>query len=205
MNRASFVTQYHIMNRCSFCQGNPLYEAYHDLEWGSPQTNDQKLFESLVLETFQAGLNWLTILKKRTAFRTAFDDFDIEKVADYSPERIGELLENPEIIRNRAKIESAVANARAALNVQREYGSLANYLWGFTDYQVIHNAHSSAEEIPSKSELSIRLSKSLKAKGFSFTGPVVMYAFLQANGFINDHTTDCDLYASRKEVRQVTI
>src|SRR6056300_1044346 len=106
------------MNRCSFCQGNPLYEAYHDLEWGSPQTNDQKLFESLVLETFQAGLNWLTILKKRTAFRTAFDDFDIEKVADYSPEQICELLENPEIIRNRAKIESAVTNARAALTVQ---------------------------------------------------------------------------------------
>ncbi|MDA0380405.1 MAG: DNA-3-methyladenine glycosylase I [Bacteroidetes bacterium] len=193
------------MTRCSFCQGNTLYEAYHDLEWGAPQTNDQKLFESLVLETFQAGLNWLTILKKRAAFRKAFDQFDIAKVALYSAEKISELLENSDIIRNRAKIESAINNSRAVLAIQIEHGSFANYLWAFTEYQVIQNAPSSAEEIPSKTDLSIRLSKSLKAKGFSFTGPVVMYAFLQANGFVNDHTTDCYLYSVRKEVKRVEL
>jgi DNA-3-methyladenine glycosylase I len=193
------------MTRCSFCRGNPLYEAYHDLEWGAPQTNDQKLFESLVLETFQAGLNWLTILKKRVAFRKAFDQFDIAKVALYSAEKISELLENSDIIRNRAKIESAINNARAVLAIQIEHGSFANYLWAFNKYQVIQNAPSSAVEIPSKTELSIRLSKSLKAKGFSFTGPVVMYAFLQANGFVNDHTTDCYLYSVRKEVKRVEL
>lgn len=193
------------MKRCSFCEGNALYEAYHDLEWGAPQTNDQKLFESLVLETFQAGLNWLTILKKRGAFRDAFDRFDVKKVASYSSAKIESLTANTEIIRNRAKIESAVTNASAFLNLQREHGSFASYLWAFTDNKVIHTKRHPSDEVVSKNELSIRLSKALKAKGFTFTGPVVMYAFLQANGLINDHSTDCDLYAQRSLVTNVNL
>jgi DNA-3-methyladenine glycosylase I len=193
------------MNRCSFCQGNPLYEAYHDLEWGSPQTNDQKLFESLVLETFQAGLNWLTILRKREAFRAAFDQFDVEKVAAYDDEKISSLLNDTGIIRNRSKINATITNAKAFQNIQRTHESFARYLWSFTDGRIIHNRPRTLDELPSQTALSEKLSKDLKKQGFSFTGPVVIYAFLQANGVVNDHAVDCHSYAVRSKVETVVI
>lgn len=191
--------------RCSFCQGDALYEAYHDNEWGIPQTDDQKLFESLVLETFQAGLNWLTILRKREAFRAAFDHFKIDKVAAYNDEKIEALMQDPKIIRNRSKIKATVNNAIAFQNIQRNHGSFARYLWSFTDNRVIHNNPRSMSDLPSKTPLSEKLSKDLKKQGFSFTGPVVVYAFLQANGIVNDHSVDCASYAVRSKVDSVLI
>lgn len=191
--------------RCSFCEGDALYEAYHDNEWGVPQTDDQKLFESLVLETFQAGLNWLTILRKRESFRAAFDQFKIDKVAAYNDEKIEALMQNPGIIRNRSKIKATINNAIAFQNIQHNHGSFARYLWSFTDKRVIHNSPRSMNDLPSKTPLSGKLSKDLKKQGFSFTGPVVVYAFLQANGIVNDHTVDCDSYAARSKVDSVLI
>ena len=191
--------------RCNFCQGDALYEAYHDNEWGIPQTDDQKLFESLVLETFQAGLNWLTILRKREAFRAAFDHFKIDKVATYNDEKIEALMQDPKIIRNRSKIKATINNAIAFQNIQRNHGSFARYLWSFTDNRVIHNNPRSMSDLPSKTPLSEKLSKDLKKQGFSFTGPVVVYAFLQANGIVNDHSVDCASYAARSKVDSVLI
>lgn len=194
-----------IPKRCSFCKGDSLYEAYHDNEWGVPQTDDQKLFESLVLETFQAGLNWLTILRKRESFRAVFDQFKIDKVAAYDDEKIEALLQDPGIIRNRSKITATINNAIAFQSIQRNHGSFARYLWSFTDKRVIHNSPRSMGDLPSKTPLSERLSKELKKQGFSFTGPVVVYAFLQANGIVNDHAVDCESYATRKKVDFVLI
>jgi len=191
--------------RCSFCVGDPLYEDYHDNEWGAPQTDDQKLFESLILETFQAGLNWLTILRKREAFRAAFDQFDIEKVAGYEDEKISSLLKDSGIIRNRSKINATITNAKAFQNIQRTHGSFARYLWSFTDGRIIHNSPRTLDELPSQTPLSEKLSKDLKKQGFSFTGPVVIYAFLQANGVVNDHAVDCHSYAVRSKVDTVVI
>ena len=191
--------------RCSFCVGDPLYEAYHDNEWGVPEIDDQKLFESLVLETFQAGLNWLTILRKREAFRAAFDQFDVEKVAAYDDEKISSLLNDTGIIRNRSKINATITNAKAFQNIQRTHESFARYLWSFTDGRIIHNRPRSLDELPSQTPLSEKLSKDLKKQGFSFTGPVVIYAFLQANGVVNDHAVDCHSYAVRSKVETVVI
>ena len=191
--------------RCSFCVGDPLYEAYHDNEWGVPEIDDQKLFESLVLETFQAGLNWLTILRKREAFRAAFDQFDVEKVAAYDDEKISSLLKDSGIIRNRSKINATITNAKAFQNIQRTHGSFARYLWSFTDGRIIHNRPRTLDELPSQTALSEKLSKDLKKQGFSFTGPVVIYAFLQANGVVNDHAVDCHSYAVRSKVETVVI
>lgn len=191
--------------RCSFCVGDPLYEDYHDNEWGVPQTDDQKLFESLILETFQAGLNWLTILRKREAFRAAFDQFDIEKVAGYEDEKISSLLKDSGIIRNRSKINATITNAKAFQNIQRTHESFARYLWSFTDGRIIHNSPRTLDELPSQTALSEKLSKDLKKQGFSFTGPVVIYAFLQANGVVNDHAEDCHSYAVRSKVETVVI
>jgi len=191
--------------RCSFCIGDPLYEAYHDNEWGVPEIDDQKLFESLVLETFQAGLNWLTILRKREAFRAAFDQFDVEKVAAYGDEKISSLLNDTGIIRNRSKIKATITNAKAFQNIQRTHGSFACYLWSFTNGRIIHNSPRTLDELPSQTPLSEKLSKDLKKQGFSFTGPVVIYAFLQANGVVNDHAVDCHSYAVRSKVETVVI
>lgn len=191
--------------RCSFCVGDPLYEAYHDNEWGVPEIDDQKLFESLVLETFQAGLNWLAILRKREAFRAAFDQFDVEKVAAYDDEKISSLLKDSGIIRNRSKINATITNAKAFQNIQRTHGSFARYLWSFTDRRIIHNSPRTLDELPSQTPLSEKLSKDLKKQGFSFTGPVVIYAFLQANGVVNDHAVDCHSYAVRSKVEAVVI
>lgn len=177
--------------RCGWCEGDSLYEAYHDLEWGVPLYDDRQLFEFLILETFQAGLSWITILRKRENFRNAFDQFDYDEIAHYSEEKIVELMHDPGIIRNAAKIKAAVANAQAFIKVQQDYGSFSTYIWSFVDHTPIQNHLKNSKDAPAKTELSVRISKDLKKKGFKFVGPTVIYAHMQATGMVNDHTIDC--------------
>ena len=179
--------------RCSWANA-PLLDTYHDTEWGVPVHDDRLLFEHLVLDGAQAGLSWLTILKKRDAYRKAFDNFEIKKVARYRPARIEKLLSNPGIVRNRLKVNSAVKNARCVLEVQREFGSLDAYLWGFVGGKPMCNRWRSMEEVPATSAESDALSKDMKKRGFSFIGSTICYAFMQASGMVNDHTTDCFRY-----------
>lgn len=164
---------------------------YHDKEWGVPVTNDNKWFEYLLLDTFQAGLSWKIVLQKREGFRKAFYDFDVHKVAQLSDEQIAELRENPNIIRNRLKIKASVTNAQAFIKIQDEFGSFNSYIWQFTDGKTIHNKFKNHSEIPSTSALSDKMSKDLKARGFKFVGSTICYAFMQASGMVNDHTVDC--------------
>ena len=164
---------------------------YHDKEWGVPVTNDNKWFEYLLLETFQAGLSWKIILQKREGFRKAFYDFDVHKVAQLSDEQIAELRENPNIIRNRLKIKASVTNAQAFIKIQDEFGSFNSYIWQFTDGKTIHNKFKNHSEIASTSALSDKMSKELKARGFKFVGSTICYAFMQASGMVNNHTVDC--------------
>ncbi|GAB2760866.1 DNA-3-methyladenine glycosylase I [Salinimicrobium soli] len=178
-------------NRCGWCEGDALYEAYHDTEWGVPLFEDQPLFEFLILETFQAGLSWITILRKRENFREAFDGFDYKKIADYSEEKIQELLQNSGIIRNEQKIRASVANAAAFMEVQQEFGSFSEYIWSFVNGQPLQNDLQSYKEAPAKTDLSIAISKDLKKRGFKFVGPTVVYAHMQATGMVNDHEVDC--------------
>lgn len=182
------------MKRCSWCEGDPLYEAYHDTEWGVPVKNDDTLFEFLILETFQAGLSWITVLKKRKHFREAFDHFDYRKIAEYGEEKIEALLGNPGIIRNKLKVRAAVTNARAFMEVQKEFGSFSNYIWGFTDNKPIVNQHKSLAEVPANTPLSDTISKDLKKRGFKFVGTTVVYAHMQATGMVNDHVVGCFRY-----------
>lgn len=177
--------------RCGWAGTDPLYVAYHDEEWGVPVHDDRRLFEFLVLEGAQAGLSWLTILRKRPAYRRAFDDFDPEKVARYDARRIARLLADPGIVRNRLKIESAVQNARAFLRVQEEFGTFARYQWSFVDGRPLQNRYASLKEIPARTEISDALSKDLKRRGFSFVGSTIMYAHMQAVGMVNDHLVSC--------------
>ena len=180
------------LNRCRWADpASEIYIAYHDQEWGRPEHDDRKLFEMLILEGFQAGLSWLTILKKREAFRRAFDGFDPAIVAGYGPEKLEELMADPGIVRNRRKIQTAVQNAKAFLTIQKEYGSFDRYLWGFTDGQVIVNTD---DEVRASSELSDRISADLKRRGMNFVGTVIIYSFLQAVGVVNDHETGCWCY-----------
>lgn len=179
------------MKRCSWCEGDPLYEAYHDLEWGVPVKDDDTLFEFLTLETFQAGLSWITILRKRENFRAAFDQFDYRKIAKYDEDKIAELLNNPGIIRNKLKVRATVTNARAFLQIQEEFGSFSNYIWGFVNHKPVKNKFSSNSEIPANTPLSDQLSKDLKKRGFKFVGTTVVYAHMQATGMVNDHVTEC--------------
>lgn len=181
--------------RCSWANA-PLLDTYHDTEWGVPVHDDRLLFEHLVLDGAQAGLSWLTILKKRDAYRKAFDNFEIKKVARYRPARIEKLLSNPGIVRNRLKVNSAVKNACCVLEVQREFGSLDAYLWGFVGGKPIRNRWRSMEELPATSAESDALSKDMKQRGFSFVGSTICYALMQASGMVNDHTTDCFRYRS---------
>ncbi len=167
---------------------------YHDDEWGVPKHDDRRLFEDLVLDGAQAGLSWSTILNKREGYRKAFDNFDPVKVAQYDEEKIKELLQNPGIIRNRQKVNSAVKNARAFLKIQEEFGSFDAYIWGFVDGRPIQNTWRLISELPAKTELSEAISKDLKNRGFSFVGPTIVYAFMQAVGIVNDHTMDCFRY-----------
>lgn len=181
-------------HRCGWCAGDPLYEAYHDSEWGVPVKDDSTIFEFLILETFQAGLSWITILRKRENFRQALDGFDYNKIAAYGPEKIASLLEDPGIIRNRLKIHATVTNARAFIGIQREFGSFSRYIWGFVDHQPIKNSFESYRDVPSTSAISDSLSKDLKKRGFKFVGSTVVYAHMQATGMVNDHEIRCFRY-----------
>lgn len=180
--------------RCSWCVGDPLYENYHDEEWGVPVYDDDKLFEFLILETFQAGLSWITVLRKRDNFRKAFDDFDYKKVARYSEKKIESLLQDAGIIRNKLKVRATVTNAQAFLEVQKEFGSFSNYIWNFVDGKPIKNAFRYLDEIPANTSLSDAISKDLKVRGFKFVGTTVIYAHMQATGMVNDHVQDCFRY-----------
>ena len=178
--------------RCRWADpSSELYIAYHDQEWGRPEHDDRKLFEMLILEGFQAGLSWITILKKREAFRRAFDSFDPAVVAEYGSENLESLMADPGIVRNRRKIEASVQNARVFLDIQKEFGSFDRYLWGFTQGQVILNTD---DAVRASSELSDRISVDLKRRGMKFVGTVIIYSFLQAVGVVNDHETGCWLY-----------
>jgi DNA-3-methyladenine glycosylase I len=186
---SSFASSLGSKARCPWPGNDPLYIAYHDDEWGVPEHNDRALYEKLMLDGFQAGLSWITVLRKRQAFRAAFDHFDPERIARYTPAKIESLMQNSKI-RNRAKIESTVTSARAFLKIQ-EAGGFANYLWGFFDGRTVQNSYRDVTEIPAQTPLSARIAKDLKSKGFNFCGPTVVYAFCQATGMVNDHLVTC--------------
>ncbi|MBK0370994.1 DNA-3-methyladenine glycosylase I [Flavobacterium agrisoli] len=177
--------------RCHWCSSSDLYKKYHDEEWGIPVYEDQKLFEFFILETFQAGLSWITILNKRENFREAFDNFDYKKIAHYSEEKIQSLLQNSGIIRNQLKVRAAVSNAQAFMNVQEEFGSFSEYIWKFTNGKPIINNPKSAKDVPATTPLSDAISKDLKKRGFKFVGSTVVYAHMQATGMVNDHVQEC--------------
>ncbi|HTV32322.1 MAG TPA: DNA-3-methyladenine glycosylase I [Methylocella sp.] len=181
--------------RCPWPGADPLYLAYHDEEWGVPEHDDRALFEKLILDGFQAGLSWITVLRKREAFRLAFDQFDPEKIARYQPNKIESLMQNAGIIRNRAKIENSVASAKAYLKIQEKEG-FGNYLWGFFDGRSIENQYTAISQIPAQTPLSVKIAKDLKSRGFNFCGPTVVYAFCQANGMVNDHLVSCWRHAA---------
>jgi len=176
--------------RCTWPGEDPLYVAYHDEEWGVPIYDDRNLFEKLILDGFQAGLSWITILRKRDRFTHVFENFDPEKIIKFTPEKIEALMQDTGIIRNRLKIEGTVKNARGYLAIQEQTG-FSNYLWDFLDGEPLQNNYTSFRQIPAQTELSKKISKDLKARGFTFVGPTIVYAFMQAVGMINDHTTDC--------------
>lgn len=180
--------------RCPWCGTDPLYVQYHDHEWGRPQHDDRKLFEAVVLDGFQAGLSWLTILRKRENFRKAFDGFDAEKIARYTPAKIEALLQDAGIIRNRMKVNASVTNAQAFLAVQEQFGTFDSYIWQFTDGDTIRNARQSMKDIPASSLESDAMSKDMKQRGFKFCGTTICYAFMQAVGMVNDHLVECHCY-----------
>ena len=188
--------------RCEWCGSDPHYVAYHDEEWGVPVHDDRLLFEFLILEGAQAGLSWLTILKKRENYRKAFHAFDVARVAKYTKADVARLLADAGIVRNRLKIESAIKNARGVLGIQEEYGSLDSYLWRYVDGIPEQNAWRSMSEIPARTELSDTMSKDLKKRGLNFVGSTICYAFMQAVGMVNDHTTDCFRYKEIKDLAQ---
>ena len=180
--------------RCFWVNDDPLYIAYHDNEWGTPVYDDETLFEFLILETFQAGLSWITILKKRENFRKAFDNFDYKKIVKYPESKYESLLQNEGIIRNKLKIRSAISNAQLFMDVQKEFGSFSKFIWNYVDGKPIVNKFHKREDVPATTELSDTISKDLKKRGFKFVGSTIIYAFMQATGMVNDHTTDCFKY-----------
>ena len=186
------------IKRCEWCLTDPLYIRYHDNEWGRPIHDDKKLFEFLVLEGAQAGLSWLTVLKKRESYRKAFDLFDPQKIARYDDEKVKCLLNNPEIIRNRLKIAAAINNAKIFLKINDSYGSFERYVWGFVDNKVIQNNWNSIKDIPARTEASDKMSRAMQKEGFKFVGSTICYAYMQAVGMVNDHMTYCYLH---KELR----
>jgi len=177
--------------KCGWCVGDALYEKYHDEEWGRPVHDDAKLFEFLLLETFQAGLSWITILRKRENFREAFDNFDYHKIATYTDDKIEKLLNDAGIIRNRLKVLAAISNAKAFLDIQKEFGSFAKYYWNFTEGKIVDNNHKTLKDVPATTPLSDAISKDMKKRGFKFVGSTVIYANMQATGMVNDHIADC--------------
>ncbi|WP_339885739.1 DNA-3-methyladenine glycosylase I [Polaribacter vadi] len=180
--------------RCFWVTDSKLYQDYHDKEWGEPVYDDETLFEFLILETFQAGVSWITILNKRENFRKAFDNFDYQKIAKYQENKFNELMQNAGIIRNKLKIRSAITNAQLFMEIQKEFGSFSKFLWTYVDDKPIINTFKSREEVPATSKISDKISKDLKKRGFKFTGSTIMYAYMQAVGMVNDHTTDCFKY-----------
>jgi DNA-3-methyladenine glycosylase I len=185
-------------NRCEWCGKDPLYASYHDHEWGVPSHDDRHLFEALVLDGAQAGLSWLTILRKRERYRAAFDQFDVERVASYSEADVERLLADPGIVRNRLKVESAIRNARAVLAIQQEYGSLAAYLWRYVDHTPRQNAWDSLADVPVRTEQSDAMSRDLRKRGLRFVGSTICYAVMQAVGMVNDHLVTCYRYEEVK-------
>ena len=177
--------------RCTWCGADELYVRYHDEEWGVPVCDDRTLFEFLVLEGAQAGLAWITVLRKREGYRAAFSGFDPEKVARYSDRKLDELLQNPRIVRNRLKVRSARRNARAFLAVQEEWGAFSSYIWRFVDGKPIQNRWRSLADLPASTPLSDTISKDLKRRGFNFVGSTIVYAYMQATGMVNDHVVEC--------------
>ena len=191
-------------NRCSWCGNDPLYISYHDEEWGVPLYDDQALFECLILETFQAGLSWITVLKKRKNFRDAFDRFDYHRIATYDEKKIESLLQNSGIIRNKLKILSAISNAKYFMEIQNEFGSFKNYIWGFVNENPIKNNFKTTSEYPVKTSLSETISKDLKNRGFKFVGATVVYAFMQAIGIVNDHVESCFRYLDKPNLNSIS-
>ncbi len=183
------------LERCPWCGDDPLYVAYHDEEWGVPEWDSRALFEKLLLDGFQAGLSWITILRKRDNFRAAFDGFAPEKMARYTDKKLEKLMGDPGIVRNRAKIEASRTNARAYLEIETEPGAFARYLWDFFDGAPLQNSFVSMAEVPAETPLSKTISKDLKARGFKFCGPTIVYAFAQAVGMVNDHLVSCPQHA----------
>lgn len=181
-------------NRCAWCGNDPLYVEYHDTEWGVPIFDDDKLFEFLILETFQAGLSWITVLRKRENFRRAFDHFDYKKIARYDEKKFDSLLQDEGIIRNKLKIKATITNARAFMEVQKEFGSFSKYIWQFIDGKPIKNKYNKMSELPANTILSDTISADLKKRGFKFVGSTVVYAHMQATGMVNDHLTSCFRY-----------
>ncbi|MFT7250593.1 MAG: DNA-3-methyladenine glycosylase I [Flavobacterium sp.] len=178
-------------NRCAWCEKDDLYRDYHDNEWGKPVYDDANLFEFLILETFQAGLSWYTILAKRENFRKAFDNFDYKIIAKYNETKVEELLQNAGIIRNKLKVKATISNAIAFMKIQKEFDSFSKYIWGFVDGKPIDNKPKTTQEVPATTPISDAISKDLKKRGFKFVGPTVMYAHMQATGMINDHVGNC--------------
>jgi len=177
--------------RCTWCEKDDLYRNYHDNEWGKPVYDDATLFEFLILETFQAGLSWYTVLAKRENFRSAFDNFDWNKIAQYSEEKMATLAEDSGIIRNKLKIKATVTNAQAFINIQEEFGTFSKYIWGFVDGKPIDNTPKTMADVKATNEISDLLSKDLKKRGFKFVGSTVVYAHMQATGMVNDHVINC--------------
>lgn len=184
--------------RCAWCTEDKIYQDYHDKEWGVPVYDDDRLFEFLILEGAQAGLNWLTVLKKRENYRKAYNNFNPKEVSKYNEEKKKELLENKGIIRNKLKINSSIKNAKVFLEIQREFGSFRKYLWDYVDNTQIKNNFNNINEIPTKTELSDKISKDLKKRGMSFVGSTIIYAYMQAVGIVDDHTKDCFKYKRNK-------
>lgn len=177
--------------RCAWCGDDPLYVAYHDVEWGVPVRDDPTLFEFLILEGAQAGLSWITILRKRESYREIFDNFDAQKIARYTDRKLDRILQDPRIVRNRLKVYGARKNARAFLAVQQEKASFSNYIWEFVDGAPIQNRRKSLRDVPATTAISDKLSKDMKKRGFTFVGSTILYAHMQATGMVNDHTTEC--------------
>lgn len=184
-----------MLEACPWCGQDPLYRRYHDTEWGVPVHEDAALFEFLILEGAQAGLSWITVLRKREHYRRAFNHFDAERVAAFDAARIEALLQDPGLIRNRLKMESAVSNARAFLDVQAQFGSFDRYIWGFVDGRPIVNRFASTVEVPAVTPLAETISRDLKRRGFRFVGPTIVYAHMQATGMVNDHLVTCPRHA----------
>lgn len=187
------------LKRCPWCGDDPLYQAYHDSEWGEPQHKDRRLFEMLILEGAQAGLSWITILRKRERYRAVFDRFDVHKVAMYGEDKVAELLADPGIVRNRLKIRAAITNARVFSEIQSKFKSFDRYLWAYVDGRPIQNHWRESQQVPAKTALSDAISRDLRTKGMTFVGSTIIYAYLQAVGVVNDHLVSCHRYSLLSE------